>query len=158
MKIAITGLGKMGMQIARKLSENGHSVIAHNRSTPSIDEAVTYGAIGAYSEEDVVKAFSGEQLVLWIMIPSDVVDKALDEWLQIIPKNSIIIDGGNSDFRHTKMRAEKVAAAGSQLLDVGTSGGVWGYENGFSMMSGGNKEAYNKVEPVLKTLSLPSGA
>jgi 6-phosphogluconate dehydrogenase len=75
-----------------------------------------------------------------------------------VPKGSIIIDGGNSDYRLTAKRAEKVAAAGSQLLDSGTSGGVWGYQNGFCMMVGGNETAFKSVEAVFKTLAAPEGA
>ena len=89
--------------------------------------------------------------VLWLMIPSSVVDVELDAWLAILPKGSVIIDGGNSDYRLTEMRAERVANAGMTLLDVGTSGGVWGYENGFSMMVGGDKDTYEKVTSVLDT-------
>lgn len=158
MKIAVAGLGRMGMQISRKLSENGYEVIAHNRSKEPIDEAVTYGAVAAYEKLDVVKAFEGEQLVLWIMIPANVIDEQLDEWLSLIPRGSIIIDGGNSDYRLTAQRAVKVAAAGSQLLDSGTSGGVWGYQNGFSMMVGGDDTAFASVEPAFKTLAAPEGS
>jgi 6-phosphogluconate dehydrogenase len=158
MKIAIAGLGRMGMQIARKLSESGHTVIAHNRSKEPVDEAVSYGAVAAYGKSDVADAFNGEQLILWLMIPSDVVDDELAAWLEIIPAGSLIIDGGNSDFRLTKKRAELVAAKGSTLLDVGTSGGVWGYKNGFSMMAGGAKPAFDAVEPALQTLAQPAGA
>jgi len=158
MKIAVAGLGRMGMQVARKLSENGHEVIAHNRSKEPIDEAVTYGATAAYEKEDVVKAFGSDQVILWIMIPANVIDEQLGQWLKILPKGSIIIDGGNSDYRLTSARAGVVAEAGSQLLDSGTSGGVWGYQNGFSMMVGGNKEAFDVVEPIFKTLAAPEGA
>lgn len=158
MKIAIAGLGRMGMQISRKLSENGHEVVAQNRSKEPVDEAVTYGAVAAYEKTDVVKSFEGQQLVLWIMIPSDAIDQQLDEWLRLIPKGSIIIDGGNSDYRLTSKRSEKVVAAGSLLLDSGTSGGVWGYQNGFSMMVGGDAGAFKTVEPVFKTLAAPEGA
>lgn len=158
MKIAIAGLGRMGMQIARKLSEGGHEVIAHNRSPEAVDEAVSYGATAAYKKDDVLKAFAENPVVLWLMIPSDVVDEELDSWLKILPKNSIIIDGGNSDFRLTKKRSEKVQAADMTLLDVGTSGGVWGYKNGFSMMAGGDKTVFSSIEPALKTLAQPSGA
>ncbi len=157
MKIAISGLGRMGGQIAKKLAENGHTVIAHNRSHESIDEAVKYGAIAAYDEQSVVDAFNGEPVVLWIMIPADVIETAIDKWLTILPKNSIIIDGGNSDYRGDKARADKVTAAGSTLLDIGTSGGVWGIVNGFSMMVGGDKASYEKVVPALETLSTPRG-
>jgi 6-phosphogluconate dehydrogenase len=158
MKIAIAGLGRMGMQIARKLSEGGHTVVAHNRSKEPIDEAVTYGATAAYEKTEVVGAFAGERVVVWVMIPSDVVDTELAAWLDVLPQNSIIIDGGNSDYRLTAKRAELVASRGSVLLDVGTSGGVWGYENGFSMMAGGDAEAFKQVETALQTLALPRGA
>lgn len=157
MKIAISGLGRMGGQIARKLHDEGHTVVAHNRSSEKVDEAKAYGAIPAYTDQDVVDAFDGEPVVLWIMLPADVIDGKVDEWLQILPKGSVIIDGGNSDYRGDKSRAERVAAAGSLLLDIGTSGGVWGLENGFSMMVGGDKSAYDTITPVLDTLSQPRG-
>lgn len=158
MKIAVAGLGKMGMQIARKLAEDGHTVIAHNRSKEPVDEAIEFGATAAYEKQDVVKAFTNEQLVVWLMIPAEVIDEQLDEWLQIIPSGSIIIDGGNSDFRGDAARAQRVKGAGSLLLDIGTSGGVWGYKNGFSMMVGGDGEAFDAVTPTLKTLAAPDGA
>lgn len=158
MKIALAGLGRMGMQIARKLSENGHEVIAHNRSRDPVDVAVTYGVTAAYTKEDVAKAFGGKQFVLWLMIPADVVDAELAAWLKLMPKGSTIIDGGNSDFRLTQKRAKKVKDAGLYLLDSGTSGGIWGYQNGFSMMVGGDKKAFDAVEPIFKTLALPTGA
>jgi len=157
MKIAISGLGRMGGQIARKLAENGHEVIANNRHREPIDEAVTHGTIAAYEKADVVKAFDGQPVVLWIMIPAEVIESELDVWLDILPTGSIIIDGGNSDYRGDKARADKVAAKGSTLLDIGTSGGVWGYENGFSMMVGGDKAAYDAVSSALETLSMPRG-
>jgi len=156
-KIAIVGLGKMGEQIARKLQEGGHNVVAYSRRKEQVDEFVAKGMIPAYTREEVVKAFDGEQVVLWLMVLSEFVDQELEEWLKILPKNSILIDGGNSDFRLTKKRAELVSKSGSVLMDVGTSGGVWGYQNGFCMMAGGDTETFKKIEPVLKTLSLPSG-
>ena len=79
MNIAISGLGRMGGQIAQKLAESGHHVIAHNRSRAPIDEAVGYGAKPAYTKEEVLAAFGGEQVVLWIMIPADVVDADVGE-------------------------------------------------------------------------------
>lgn len=159
MKIAIQGLGRMGMQIARKLAESGeHTVIAHNRSHEPIDEAATYGAVKAYEKQDVLDAFGGDQVVLWIMLPAEIVDAQVDEWLTLLPKGSIIIDGGNSDFRSTKKLNEVVSAAGMQLLDAGVSGGVWGYQNGFPIMCGGDsKEAFAVLEPALKTLVQPGG-
>lgn len=157
MKIAISGLGRMGGQIARKLHENGHTVVAHNRSPEKVDEAKTYGAIPAYSDQEVIDAFGGDPVALWIMLPAEVIDSKIDEWLQILPKGSIIIDGGNSDYRGDAARAERVNAAGSTLLDIGTSGGVWGLQNGFSMMVGGDQSSYDAVVPALDTLAQPRG-
>jgi len=147
----------MGGQIAQKLAEDGHEVIAHNRSREPIDEAVSHGAIAAYEKADVVSTFNGEPVVLWIMIPASVIEAELDDWLTLLPAGSIIIDGGNSDYRGDRARADKVAAAGSVLLDIGTSGGVWGYDNGFSMMVGGDKTAYESLVPALDTLAHPRG-
>lgn len=157
MKIAISGLGRMGGQIAQKLAENGHEVIAHNRSRGPVDEAAAHGAVAAYEKTDVVAAFDGQPVVLWIMIPADVIEAELDSWLEILPAGSIIIDGGNSDYRGDQERADKVASKGSVLLDIGTSGGVWGLENGFSMMVGGDKAAYDTVVQALDTLGAPRG-
>lgn len=158
MKIAVVGLGRMGMQIARKLAENGHEVVTHNRSPEPIAQAVSYGAAAAPAKEDVIKAFAGQPVVLWLMLPADVVDGELDAWLGLVPRGSVIIDGGNSDFRLTQKRAELVKSKGSELIDVGTSGGVWGYQNGFCMMAGGDETAFKTIEPALQTLAQPEGA
>ncbi len=157
MKIAISGLGRMGGQIAKKLAENGHTVVAHDRSQDPIDAAAQYGAIPAHDKQSVVDAFDGQPVVLWIMIPAEVIESVIDDWLTYLPAGSIIIDGGNSDYRGDQARADKVAAHGSTLLDIGTSGGVWGIVNGFSMMVGGDKTAYDAVVPALDTLSTPRG-
>ncbi|MEI6850866.1 MAG: NADP-dependent phosphogluconate dehydrogenase [Candidatus Saccharibacteria bacterium] len=157
MKIAISGLGRMGGQIAKKLSENGHEVIANNRSSGPVDESIKYGATPAYDKQSVIKEFGDQQVILWIMIPAEVIENELDSWIEILPKGSIVIDGGNSDYRGDKARADKVSAAGSTMLDIGTSGGVWGIINGFSMMVGGDENSYNTVKPVLETLSVPRG-
>ena len=158
MKIAIAGLGRMGAQIAQKLAENNHEVIAHNRSRGPIELAATQGAIPAYEKTDVLKSFEDGPIILWLMLPASVIESELDDWLKLAPAGSVFIDGGNSDFRGDKARAERASAAGSKLLDVGTSGGVWGYSNGFSMMVGGDKQAYEQIVPVLETLSQPTGA
>ncbi len=157
MKIAITGLGRMGGQIAQKLAENGHTVVAHNRSHEPIDEAVTHGAIAAYTQAEVINNFTGEPVVLWIMLPAEIIDAQLDSWLDILPGGSIVIDGGNSDYRGDAARADRARAKGVAMLDIGTSGGVWGMANGFSMMIGGDAAAYQTVKPALDTLSQPSG-
>jgi 6-phosphogluconate dehydrogenase len=162
MKIAIHGLGRMGGQIAQKsseASEHGITLIAHNRSPEPIDEAVSHGAIAAYTKQEVIEKFdSNEQVIVWLMLPTEIIDKQLEEWLSIVPHGSIIIDGGNSDYRLSIKRSAVVALRGSSFIDIGVSGGVWGYQNGFSMMVGSDDEtAFKEIEPLLKVLAAPEG-
>jgi len=153
MKIAIHGLGRMGMRIARKLSEGGHVAIAHNRSRAKIDEAAAFGAVPAYAKEDAVAAFSGDPVVVWIMLPAEVLEAQIDEWAALIPKGGIVINGGNSDFRTTQKLSARLRVAGVDLIDVGTSGSVWGYKNGFDVGDEGSRRAFEILEPALKTLA-----
>lgn len=158
MKIIIDGLGRMGGQIAEKLLADGHEVVAHNRSPEPVREMAEKGAIAAYTKEEAVAAFDGEPILVWIMIPANVIDTAIDEWLALAPEGSNIIDGGNSDYRGDGARAERVSAHGSNLLDIGTSGGVHGFARGFCMMVGGNRSIYEYVSPLLDSLAAPTGA
>lgn len=158
MKIAISGLGRMGAQIAQKLAEGGHEVVAHNRSPEPVRAAAEYGATPTFTKEEVVAAFAGETPIIWLMIPANVIDSELDAWLEIVPEGTVLIDGGNSDYRGDGARAERAAKKGVTLLDIGTSGGVWGYERGFAMMVGGDKTAYIRLVPALDTLAAPGGA
>lgn len=157
MKIAIQGLGKMGLQITQRLTEDGHTVIAHNRSPEPIETAAGFGAIPATTKQDVIAQFDHQPAVIWIMLPANIVEEHLTQWLPLVAPHSIFIDGGNSDFRQTKIHAELVESHGHQLVDVGTSGGILGLENGFSMMVGGNAEAYEQIEPALISLAKPHG-
>lgn len=158
MKIAIHGLGRMGMQIAHKLAEGGHQAIAHNRSPEPIEEAAGYGCIPAHTKEEVITAFGDDQIIIWLMLPAEVTDTELVSWLELLPEGSILIDGGNSDFRHSRNHAKLVAEKGLHFLDIGTSGGVWGMERGFCMMVGGDQAAYATITPILDTLAQPAGA
>lgn len=160
MHIAIQGLGRMGMQIARKLAESGqHTIIGHDVVQERTDEVTAFGAVAAYTKKAVCDAFGGEQVVVWVMLPADFVPAQVDEWLQILPAGSIIVDGGNSNFRNTQRLNATAKAAGVHLLDVGVSGGIWGYENGFPLMCGGDdKAAFAALEPALATLAQPGGA
>jgi 6-phosphogluconate dehydrogenase len=159
MTIAVQGLGRMGMQIVRKLLEDGHTVIAHNRSPEPLQEAAGYGAVVAETKADAVKAFGEQPIVIWMMLPADIIDEHLNEWLDLVPAHSILIDGGNSDYRLTKQRNERVNSKEVAWVDCGTSGGVWGYQNGFSMMVGCDKQpAFAAIKPVFETLAKPEGA
>jgi 6-phosphogluconate dehydrogenase len=158
MKLIISGLGRMGMQICQKLAQDGHHVIAHNRSPEKVDIAAGFGAIPAKTKEEAAGNFKyGEQVVLWIMLPAAIIESELETWFQLLPKGSIIIDGGNSDYRLTRRHAELVKSHGMTLVDSGTSGGIMGMKDGFCMMIGGDQAAYEFVEPALKTLAKPHG-
>jgi 6-phosphogluconate dehydrogenase len=148
----------MGMQIAERLSLEGHTVIAHNRSPEPMETAAGFGAVTAATKHDVLHAFAGEQVIVWIMLPANIVETHIQEWLALLPQGSIIIDGGNSDFRETKKHAEIVHAAGCEFVDVGTSGGIMGFEHGFSMMVGGDEHAFTVLEPALTSLAKPHGS
>lgn len=158
MKIAIHGLGRMGMQIAHKLSDGGHQVIAHNRSLEKTEEAAEFGAVKTETKQDVIEAFGSDPAIVWLMLPADVVDDQADEWFALLPKGSIIIDGGNSDYRLTQKLNQRANEHDMRLVDVGVSGGVWGYDNGFSMMAGADdRAAFDEIEEALKCLAQPEG-
>jgi len=147
----------MGMQIAEKLATDGHEVVAHNRSPEPIEQAKAFGAKAAFTKQEVIDAFAGERLVLWLMLPAEVVETELQAWLDAAPKGSLFIDGGNTDFRRTQKHSEMVTAKGSTLLDVGTSGGIMGAEHGFCMMAGGNEADVQIIKPALDSIAKPHG-
>lgn len=160
MKLIVQGLGRMGMQIARKLAEAGHTVIALNRSPGPIAEAEGFGCIGAHTLQQAAEHFERpEQAIVWIMLPHDIAEQAAREWLSILPQGSIIVNGANSDYRTVKALNQTAQAAGISLVDIGVSGGVWGYENGFPLMVGADsRAAVTTIEPILNTLAQPGGA
>lgn len=159
MKIAIHGLGRMGMQIAKKIAESGeHIVIAHNRSQEPMDEAVKSGAIKATTKQEVIEKFDNDTPIIWIMLPSEITDGEAIEWSKLLPSGSIIINGGNSDYRNTHALNQKIKASGIHFVDIGVSGGVWGYDRGFPLMCGTDEpETYNTIKPILDILASPGG-
>jgi 6-phosphogluconate dehydrogenase len=156
MKIAIHGLGRMGLQIARRLLAEQHQVVVHNRSPEPMQAAAEFGATIAASKADVIKEF-GDKPVIWLMLPADVLEGELKAWLEILPAGSTLIDGGNSDYRQTQKHAALAASKNCDLIDVGTSGGILGFDNGFSMMVGGDETCFKLIEPALASLAKPSG-
>ncbi len=157
MKIAVEGLGKMGTQIVKRLVDNGHSVIAVVRREASAQEARAIGATAVLTKQDAVAEFGNEHIKVWLMIPAGAVDAEIDNWLEVLPSGSLLIDGGNSDFRGTIKHSELAESKDVRFVDIGVSGGVMGQKNGFSMMAGGHEESYNQIKPVLDALSPPRG-
>ncbi len=156
MKIGLVGLGKMGSQIVERLIHDNHQVVVTDINPVAMAAAAAIGAETANDRNEILQSLESPAVV-WLMIPSDLVQAEIEAWLQILPAGGILIDGGNSDFRLTQKRAELAASKGVSLIDVGTSGGLMGRENGFSMMIGGNENIFKIVEPVIKSLAQPDG-
>jgi 6-phosphogluconate dehydrogenase len=156
-KIGFTGLGKMGANMVERLLLGGHEVVVYNRSEGKIKEAVAKGATGSTSIEDQCSKLEGRKVV-WLMVPSgQAVDDNIAETVKYLNPGDIIVDGGNSYWRDTQARSKKVAEMGFEYLDCGTSGGVWGLQNGYCLMYGGKKEAIDFILPVLETLAPVGG-
>lgn len=153
MEIGMIGLGKMGGNMVRRLLLGGHRVVAYARSEESIEAAETYSAEGARSLEEVVSKL-GAPRAIWIMIPAGAPTETTVQTLsEMLAPGDIVIDGGNSNYKDSIRRAETLKDKGIHFVDVGTSGGVWGLEEGYSMMVGGDDQAVNFIRPVLETLA-----
>lgn len=157
MKIGFVGLGKMGGKMVERLLDHGHEVVVYNLTHKEIDEAVSKGAIAANSLADLVTKLDGRKLV-WLMVPAGKpVDQNIAELLTLLQPEDIIVDGGNSYWRETVKRGEAVKEKGIYYLDCGTSGGVWGLQNGYCLMYGGDKGACDFAEPIFKSLAPDNG-
>jgi 6-phosphogluconate dehydrogenase len=153
MDLGMIGLGKMGAYMAERLVRAGHRVVGYDLSPESVARVAAVGAEGAASLEALVTALPAPRAV-WVMVPSgDPVDKTLAALLPHLAPGDIIIDGGNSNFHDTLRRAEQCQAAGCHLVDVGTSGGIWGLSEGYSMMVGGDEDAVAHLTPILQALA-----
>ncbi len=157
MDIAIVGLGRMGGNMARRLLQDGHRVVAHNRSREPIDELAAEGAVAAYELEDVVSQLEAPRAI-WLMVPAGPpVDQQIAALVPLLDKGDIIIDGGNSRYTDTITRHDHLKEKGIHFLDAGTSGGVWGLQVGYCLMVGGPDEAVKVVEPAFKSLAPDGG-
>jgi 6-phosphogluconate dehydrogenase len=155
MEIGIVGLGKMGANMARRLARGGHRVVAYNRSP---DKAVALAREEPHVEAAQTLAELAVRLaaprIAWVMVPAgDATESAIAELLAILVPGDVIVDGGNSNYKDTIRRAAQVEAQGLSFVDVGTSGGVWGLAEGYSMMVGGKQVAVERLRPALETLA-----
>ncbi|MDB5161244.1 MAG: 6-phosphogluconate dehydrogenase, decarboxylating [Candidatus Saccharibacteria bacterium] len=155
MKIGFSGLGRMGGNMTARLLEKGHQVVVLNRSPEPVAAAVALGAEAATDYADLVSKL--DPVVIWLMLPESVTDAHFEQVLPLMPKGSILIDGGNSRFTNSQRRAETANARGVHFLDIGTSGGILGRKAGYAMMVGGNAEAIAIVRPILDSLAPPDG-
>ncbi len=156
MEFAIAGLGKMGSQIATKLLEGGQKVYVDSRHEEHTRPFVEAGAVSYKDYAELAKDI-GAPFIFWLMIPNQYVPAEVDKLIDVLPRGSIIVDGGNSRYTSTIEQGKKAAVRGIAFVDVGTSGGIWGVKQGFSMMVGGEAAAINKLAPVLDLLARPNG-
>ena len=158
MKIGFVGLGKMGFNMVTRLRQSDFSIVAHDRSASTLkDIATKTGAETATSVSEMIDKLDSPKII-WLMVPSgDVTENVINDVASHLGKGDIIIDGGNSNFHHTRRRAEMLKERGINFLDAGTSGGVWGLKVGYCMMIGGPKEAFDIVDPAFKCLAPPDG-
>jgi 6-phosphogluconate dehydrogenase len=158
MKIAMIGLGRMGMNMATRLLRNGHDLVAYNRTPEKTETLVKEeGAVGAYSLAEVVEKLEKPR-VLWMMLPAgSIVDDHIEQLKGLLDVGDIVIDGGNTYYKDDERRARGLKDSGIDYVDVGVSGGIWGLKVGYCLMMGGDREAVKKLEPIFKTLAPENG-
>jgi 6-phosphogluconate dehydrogenase len=153
MELGIIGLGKMGGNMAERLHKAGHKVVGFDFSADAVKRLTDAGSTGVSSLEDLVKKLSTPRAI-WIMVPSgDPVDETIAKLKPLMQKGDTFIDGGNSNYKDSQRRHAQLTAEGFNFVDVGTSGGVWGLKEGYSMMIGGDKEAVSRLTPIFEALA-----
>ncbi|WP_103019255.1 phosphogluconate dehydrogenase (NAD(+)-dependent, decarboxylating) [Salinibacter altiplanensis] len=153
MKLGMIGLGKMGANMSRRLMQDGHEVVGFDLDESAVEELKNDGAAGATALDELVDQLDPPR-VCWIMVPAgDAVDATLSDLMPLLGEGDILVDGGNSNYKDTLRRGETAEEHGLHYVDVGTSGGVWGLEQGYSMMVGGSDEAVDQLRPALETLA-----
>ncbi len=157
MELGMIGLGRMGGNMVSRLIQGGHTVVVYDRDRAAVERHVQAGAKGAASPDDLVKKLHTPRTV-WMMVPAGTpVDETIEVLLPHLAREDILIDGGNSNFKDSMRRAEALKGRGIHYLDVGTSGGIWGLTLGYCLMVGGERAAFDRIEPLLQTLAPEDG-
>ena len=157
MKIGFVGLGKMGGRMVERLLKGGQQVVAFDPIREAVKETEHKGAVPAGSLQQLVDKLAVPRAI-WIMVPSgEPTEETITYLSSRLKPGDILIDGGNSFYKDSMRRAQELSAKGISLLDVGTSGGIWGLKFGYCLMIGGIAEAYKEIEPILKTLAPKDG-
>jgi len=154
MELALIGLGKMGLNMATRLVRGGHRVVGYARSKESVEAAIQNGADGAYSLEEAVGKLTSSPKVVWVMVPAGTTTtETIEKVAALLKPGDIIIDGGNTNYKDTIKHAETLTAKGIDFVDCGTSGGIWGLTEGYSLMIGGKEEVTANLNPIFETLA-----
>jgi 6-phosphogluconate dehydrogenase len=153
MELGIIGLGKMGGNMAERLRLAGHRVIGFDFNAAAVQKLTDAGSVGVHSLKELDEAFTGRRAV-WIMVPAgDPVDQTIAGLKPFMKPGDIFIDGGNSNYKDTQRRHDELKKEGFEFVDVGTSGGIWGITEGYSMMVGGDEEPIKYLTPIFQTLA-----
>ena len=155
MQLAMVGLGRMGANIVRRLMADDHECVVTDVNADAVDELVAEGATGAYDLAELVGKLDAPRRI-WVMVPVHFVDSLIDDLAPLLDPGDVIIDGGNSFYRHDLDRADRLAERDLHYVDVGTSGGVYGLERGFCLMVGGEADVVEAMAPLFDTISPPT--
>jgi 6-phosphogluconate dehydrogenase len=149
----MVGLGKMGANMTTRLLDAGHRMFVWDRNPPKVQEAVSRGAVGSATLGELVQAMPAPRAI-WLMLPAgEPTEAALHALADHLAAGDTLIDGGNSNYKDSQRRAQQLQPRGLQFVDVGTSGGIWGLREGYSMMVGGEAEAVERLRPILESLA-----
>ena len=153
MELAMVGLGKMGLNMATRLVRGGHRIIGHARTDATVQEAIKHGAEGASTLEEAVSKLKAPRIV-WLMIPAGKVTHDTVQHLStLLEAGDVVIDGGNSNYKDSIVHAEMLEPKGIEFVDCGTSGGIWGLTEGYSLMIGGRADVVERLRPIFETLA-----
>src|SRR5215211_3817392 len=156
MQLGMVGLGRMGANIVRRLMRDGHQCVVFDTNPDSIKELEGEGATGGFTLEEFVGKLEKPRAV-WVMIPASITGRVVEQLAGLLDEGDIIIDGGNSNYRDDVRRAAKLKEQGLHYVDIGTSGGVFGLERGYCLMVGGDDQAIQIIDPILKTIAPGTG-
>lgn len=153
MQLGMVGLGRMGANMTRRLLENGHELVVTDLNPDAVAASAQEGAVGAKNVAELAQKLRAPRAA-WVMVPAgDPTESTIFELADHLSPGDMIIDGGNSNYKDTMRRAEALQKRGIYFVDVGTSGGIWGLREGYSLMVGGSKEAVDRMRPIFETLA-----
>ena len=157
MELGFVGLGRMGLNMVRRLRRDQHRIVAYDRASDIVKEAGREGATGSGSLKDLVSQLTAPRAV-WVMVPAgEATESTIRELAGILQKDDVIIDGGNTFYKDDARRAKELAAKGIHYVDAGTSGGIWGLQVGYCLMVGGEEAIVRRPAPIFTTLAPENG-
>jgi 6-phosphogluconate dehydrogenase len=157
MELGFVGLGRMGMNMVRRLQRDRHRIVAFDRNAETVREAEREGAVGAKTLADLVAQLAPPRAV-WVMVPAGApTEETIATLSKLLARDDVLIDGGNSNFHDDVRRAKDLGPLGLHYVDAGTSGGIWGLKVGYCLMIGGEEPIFRRLEPIFKTLAPENG-